>query len=241
MNTLMRRGFAAATTLALIVVATACGSDENNDSAATDPPASAAPDQSVSDTGAPADSAAPAELGGTIDVWIMGDAGPNFSTLVEEFTATTGIDVEVESIPWENVNDKLTTAVASGEGPDVVQFGLSNLAAFQSAGTLADLSAYAADYPSLYDATYLEAVASDRINPAGQQLSVPWISDTRVLSIGPISSRRRASPPRRPHGTSCTLTPRFWRSEAVLTTGTTSRSGTVAAGDLHLAGRWRRR
>ncbi len=187
MNTLTKRGFAAFTALALITVTAACGSDDNNnDTAATGAPTSAAPDQSAPDTGAPdtgaPDTAAPAaELGGTIDVWIMGDAGPNFSTLVEGFTASTGIDVEVESIPWENVNDKLTTAVASGEGPDVVQIGLSNLAAFQSAGALADLSSYAADHPSLDDATYLDAVASDKINPAGQQLSVPWISDTRVL------------------------------------------------------------
>ena len=71
--------------------------------------------------------------GGTVRVWIMGDSGPDFEQLVAPFAERTGIDVEVESIPWENVNDKLTTAVASGDGPDVVQIGLSNLAAFQAA------------------------------------------------------------------------------------------------------------
>lgn len=123
--------------------------------------------------------AAASSAGGSLDVWIMGDAGTAFETLIAPFVDETGITVNVESIPWENVNDKLTTAVASGSGPDLVQIGLSNLAAFQAAGVLTDLAPHADGHPALDASLYLEAVATASLGDTAY--SVPWISDTRVL------------------------------------------------------------
>jgi multiple sugar transport system substrate-binding protein len=105
----------------------------------------------------------------------------SFTALMQDFTKQTGIQVQVEAVPWANVNDKLTTAVASGNGPDVMQIGLSMLPTFESAGALLDLSAYVKDHPGLQSSNYLSAVASDKINPQGKVLSVPWVSDVRVL------------------------------------------------------------
>ncbi len=56
---------------------------------------------------------------GPIQVWTMEDS-PSFTALMQDFTKQTGIPVEVEAVPWGNVNDKLTTAVASGNGPDLM-------------------------------------------------------------------------------------------------------------------------
>ncbi len=117
---------------------------------------------------------------GPIQVWTMEDS-PSFTALVQDFTKQTGIPVEVEAVPWGNVNDKLTTAVASGNGPDLMQVGLSLLPSFESAGALLDLSPYVKDHPGLQSSTYVGAVASDKINPSGKVLSVPWVSDVRVL------------------------------------------------------------
>jgi multiple sugar transport system substrate-binding protein len=100
---------------------------------------------------------------------------------MQDFTKQTGIQVQVQAVPWANVNDKLTTAVASGNGPDVMQIGLSLLPTFQSAGALLDLSPYVKDHPGLQSSNYLSAVAADKINPKGKVLSVPWVSDVRVL------------------------------------------------------------
>jgi multiple sugar transport system substrate-binding protein len=100
---------------------------------------------------------------------------------MQDFTKQTGIPVQVEAVPWGNVNDKLTTAVASGNGPDLMQVGLSLLPSFESAGALLDLSPYVKDHPGLQSSTYVAAVASDKINPSGKVLSVPWVSDVRVL------------------------------------------------------------
>ena len=52
----------------------------------------------------------------SITVWTMEDSKA-FTSLVANFTKQTGIKVNVEAIPWGNVNDKLTTAIASGNGP----------------------------------------------------------------------------------------------------------------------------
>jgi multiple sugar transport system substrate-binding protein len=117
---------------------------------------------------------------GPIQVWTMEDS-PSFTALMQGFTQQTGIPVQVEAVPWGNVNDKLTTAVASGNGPDLMQVGLSLLPSFESAGALLDLSPYVKDHPGLQSSTYVGAVASDKINPSGKVLSVPWVSDVRVL------------------------------------------------------------
>jgi multiple sugar transport system substrate-binding protein len=105
----------------------------------------------------------------------------SFTSLMQDFTKQTGIQVQVEAVPWGNVNDKLTTAVASGNGPDVMQIGLSLLPTFISSGALLDLSQYVKDHPGLQSANYLPAVAADKINPKGKVLSVPWVSDVRIL------------------------------------------------------------
>lgn len=117
----------------------------------------------------------------TLKVWIMGDDGSKFEDLVKDFTSSTNIKVDVDAIPWDNVNEKLTTAVASGNGPDVMQIGLSLLPTFVNSGALADLSSAIGAYPNLKSGNFLDAVATDKLNPAGKVLSVPWISDTRVL------------------------------------------------------------
>lgn len=117
----------------------------------------------------------------TLSVWVMGDSGANLEAALEPFIEETGIEVEVEAIPWDNVNDRLTTAVASGEGPDVSQIGLSQLAAFLEGGALADISEEIGDYPNLDPANFPEAVSPENLNPDGGIHSVPWVSDTRVL------------------------------------------------------------
>ena len=84
--------------------------------------------------------------GTTVEIWTMEDAA-TFADLVKPFEDATGVDVDVEAVPWGDVGNKLTTAVASGGGPDVSQVGLSLLPTFVKAGALADLTPYLADYP----------------------------------------------------------------------------------------------
>ena len=118
--------------------------------------------------------------GTTVQVWTMEDAA-RFNDLVKPFEEATGVDVDVEAVPWGDVGNKLTTAVASGGGPDVTQVGLSLLPTFVKAGALADLTPYLADHPGLDSSNFPEAVSAANLSSDGTVTSVPWVADTRVL------------------------------------------------------------
>lgn len=118
------------------------------------------------------------EATGPLTVWVMGDSGANFEQLVAPYVAESGQEVEVVAIPWDSIDEKLTTAVASGDGPDLVQVGLSKLRTFADAGALMPLDDEIADHPGLDPANFPAGVAS---SVGDTQVSVPWVSDTRVL------------------------------------------------------------
>ncbi|TXK16996.1 extracellular solute-binding protein [Homoserinibacter sp. GY 40078] len=117
---------------------------------------------------------------GPLTVWIMGDSGANFEQLVAPFVEETGTEVEVVAIPWDAIDERLTTAVASGSGPDLLQIGLSKLRTFADAGALMPLDDHLADHPGLAAENFPDGVA-DATKVGGETVSVPWVSDTRVL------------------------------------------------------------
>ena len=118
------------------------------------------------------------EATGPLTVWVMGDSGANFESLVAPYVEESGQEVEVVAVPWDSIDEKLTTAVASGEGPDLIQVGLSKLRTFADAGALMPLDDEIAAHPALDPANFPAGVAS---SVGGQQVTVPWVSDTRVL------------------------------------------------------------
>jgi multiple sugar transport system substrate-binding protein len=118
------------------------------------------------------------EATGPLTVWVMGDSGANFEQLVAPYVSDSGQEVEVVAIPWDSIDEKLTTAVASGDGPDLIQVGLSKLRTFADAGALMPLNDEIADHPGLDPANFPAGAAS---SVGDEQVSVPWVSDTRVL------------------------------------------------------------
>src|SRR5690606_16776448 len=52
---------------------------------------------------------APESSDGPLTVWVMGDSGANFEALVADYTAESGTDVEVVAIPWDAIDERLTT------------------------------------------------------------------------------------------------------------------------------------
>jgi multiple sugar transport system substrate-binding protein len=118
--------------------------------------------------------------GTTVSVWTMEDAA-KFKDLVKPFEEATGVTVDVEAVPWDALSEKLTTAVASGSGPDVTQIGLSLLPTFNAGGVLEDLAPYLADHPALDSANFPDAVSAANLTSEGMVTSVPWTADTRIL------------------------------------------------------------
>jgi multiple sugar transport system substrate-binding protein len=118
----------------------------------------------------------------SLTVWIMGDSSEHLDELVAPFEDETGIDVETVAIPWDSIDQKFTTAVASGNGPDILQIGISKLRTFADSGALLTLDdAALADYPNLASSNFIDGVAGDATAIGGEVVSIPWVSDTRVL------------------------------------------------------------
>lgn len=119
---------------------------------------------------------------GTLTVWIMGDSSERFDALVAPFEEDSGIDVETVAIPWDSIDQKFTTAVASGDGPDLLQIGISKLRTFADSGALLTLDEdVIADYPNLAASNFISGVAGDATAIDGDVVSMPWVADTRVL------------------------------------------------------------
>jgi multiple sugar transport system substrate-binding protein len=118
----------------------------------------------------------------SLTVWVMGDSSEHFDELVAPFEDESGIDVETVAIPWDSIDQKFTTAVASGNGPDILQIGISKLRTFADSGALLTLDeATLADYPNLASSSFIDGVAGDATAIGGEVVSIPWVSDTRVL------------------------------------------------------------
>jgi multiple sugar transport system substrate-binding protein len=118
----------------------------------------------------------------SLTVWVMGDSSEHFEQLIAPFEDESGIDVETVAIPWDSIDQKFTTAVASGNGPDILQIGISKLRTFADSGALLSLDdATLADYPNLASSNFIDGVAGDATAIGGEVVSIPWVSDTRVL------------------------------------------------------------
>ncbi|WP_082233176.1 sugar ABC transporter substrate-binding protein [Halobacillus massiliensis] len=117
----------------------------------------------------------------TVTVWAMGEEGKKLKEFSKGFEeANPDLKVDVQAIPWDTAHDKLLTAVASGNGPDVVQLGTTWVPEFAEAGALLDLSEYMEDYPGFAKENYFEGSVST-MEYEDQIVGIPWYVETRVL------------------------------------------------------------
>jgi multiple sugar transport system substrate-binding protein len=121
--------------------------------------------------------------GQTVRLWIMPN-GPDpkndIDTLLEPFTAKTGIKVDTEVVGWDVMQDRIRNAAVSGEGPDITQAGTTQVPFFAALQGFEDLSGRVEDIGG--DAAYPEGVwATTQV--AGQEgtWSVPWFTEARAI------------------------------------------------------------
>ena len=117
----------------------------------------------------------------TITVWAMGEEGKKLQDFSKNFEKENpDLKVEVQAIPWDTAHDKLLTAVASGNGPDVLQLGTTWVPEFAEAGALLDLTKYMDDHPSFAKDNYFDGSVTT-MEYGDQVVGIPWYVDTRVL------------------------------------------------------------
>jgi len=123
-------------------------------------------------------SAAPVAEGkatGDITVWAMGTEGEKLGEFAKAFTAENpDATVTVTAIPWDSAHDKLSTAIAADQTPDVSMVGTTWMGEFAATGALdptPDSISPDSFFPGAWGTTVVKDVA----------YGIPWYVETRVL------------------------------------------------------------
>lgn len=165
---LSRRLFALLIPLALLL--SACGTND-------DPGAAAGGSSGGSSEGGQAGGEPVAEgpATGDLTVWAMGAEGEKASTLADAFMEENpDVNVTVTPVPWDVAHDKLLTAVAGQQTPDVSQMGTTFMGEFAETGALDEVPA-SFDPGAFFDGAWETNVVD------GQTYGVPWYIETRLL------------------------------------------------------------
>lgn len=132
--------------------------------------------------------------------WWVPSPSPIPGTLhaaAKAFTKKTGIQVNVESVPWSSYLTKLTTAIASGQGPDVAEIGNTWSSTFANTGGFLPWTS------SMFKAIggegkFLKTSMGVTGIPGKPPISVPFLGQTWVMlyNKGLFKKAGIASPPR---------------------------------------------
>lgn len=122
------------------------------------------------------DSAAPAEL----TVWIMRDSVSDgfLKNFEADFEAThPGATLTIQIQEWDGIGQKITSALASKDAPDVIEVGNTQVAQYAASGGVKDLTDKVTD---LQGADWIPGLAEPgRID--GKQYGIPWYAANRVV------------------------------------------------------------
>jgi multiple sugar transport system substrate-binding protein len=147
----------AATALAALLTVTGCG-------------------RSNAGTGAePARTVSGGTAKGDVTVWAMGTEGAKLSLLAKDFEAANPeAKVHVTVIPWDAAHDKIATAIAGRQTPDVSLVGTTYMAEFAKSGALDPT-------PPIIDGSQFFGGGWDTTIVNGTSYGVPWYVETRLL------------------------------------------------------------
>lgn len=146
-----------ATALAVLLIATGCGRSD------------------AGGGGEAAKGVAEGAAKGEITVWAMGTEGEKLSALAKDFEAANPeAKVNVTAIPWDAAHDKISTAIAGRQTPDVSLIGTTYMAEFAKSGALDPT-------PSIIDGNQFFSGGWDTTKVNGTSYGVPWYVETRLL------------------------------------------------------------
>lgn len=131
--------------------------------------------------GAPLAACSGVKSGRELKLWAMGREGEVVQSLIPAFEAANpGIKVRVEQLPWSAAHEKLLTAFAGDDLPDIGQVGNTWIPELAAIGAIAPLDARIAASKVVASKDYFPGVwATNRVG--GRQFGIPWYVDTRLL------------------------------------------------------------
>ena len=117
----------------------------------------------------------------TLKFWAMGTEAEYVTKLVPEFQRENpGIKVDVQQIPWNAAQEKLVTAFASDNTPDICQLGNTWIPQFASLDAIISLDDFITRSPSINKENYFEGVWDTNVMDSSVY-GIPWYIDTRLM------------------------------------------------------------
>src|SRR5215204_3594763 len=115
---------------------------------------------------------------GELTVWAMGTEGEKLSELAKDFMAENpDAKVTVTAVPWDGAHNKIATAIAGRQTPDVSMLGTTWMGEFAGTGALDVVP------PDLFkEDNYFEGAWQTGIVD-GTSYAVPWYVETRLLYV----------------------------------------------------------
>ena len=117
----------------------------------------------------------------TIKFWAMGSEAEFVTKLVPEFEKRNpGIKVDVQQIPWTAAQEKLITAFASDNTPDICQLGNTWVPQFASLNAIIKLDDFIANSMNIKKENYFEGIWETNVIDSAVY-GIPWYIDTRLM------------------------------------------------------------
>lgn len=113
--------------------------------------------------------------GRRVSLWAMDVEGANAKDLLPAFEAASGLEVDLQPLPWTAAHQKLLTAFAGGNLPDVAMISGGWASEFAAVGLSRPLPPEAGDLVTDQFAGVL-----DSLRIAGAVTAAPWTVDTAV-------------------------------------------------------------
>jgi multiple sugar transport system substrate-binding protein len=115
---------------------------------------------------------------GEITVWAMGAEGEKLSVLAEDFMRENpDATVKVTPIPWDGAHDKIATAIAGKQTPDLSMIGTTWMGEFAKTGGLDPTPPAMVNKGDFFEGAWNTAVVN------GTSYGVPWYVETRLLYV----------------------------------------------------------
>ncbi|MEV1128390.1 sugar ABC transporter substrate-binding protein [Agromyces sp. NPDC049794] len=113
---------------------------------------------------------------GTVEIWAMGNEGELLSELAAQFEEENPeVTIDVTAVPWDGAHDRIATAIAAGETPDISMLGTTWVGEFGATGAFEPTPEGLVDEGSFFEGSWNTTVVD------GVAYGVPWYVDTRVL------------------------------------------------------------
>lgn len=131
-------------------------------------------EDSTADTEAQEVSSGPAS--GEITVWALGSEGEQLGEIAADFeTENPDASVKVTVIPFDAAHDKIATAIAGGQTPDVSLVGTTWLSEFAASDALDPTPTDLIDSSRFFEGSW------STTDVDGTSYGVPWYTETRLI------------------------------------------------------------